>query len=79
MIKFGICVLITLWPQCLGLKLNATQMVKVLQGSYGVPGFEQYTVAMDYVQTYLECCGINDSINYDTSLWRLQKFGKKEL
>lgn len=54
-------------------------MVKVLQGSYGVPGFEQYTVAMDFAQTYFDCCAINDSINYDTSLWRLQKFGKKEL
>jgi hypothetical protein len=26
-----------------------------------------------------DCCAINDSINYDTSLWRLQSFGKKEL
>lgn len=79
MIKFGLCIVITLWPQCLGLNLNATEMVKILQGSYGVPGFEQYTVAMDFAQTFLDCCAINDSINYDTSLWRLQKFGKKEL
>lgn len=79
MIKFALCVVITIWPQCLGLNLNATEMVKILQGSYGVPGFEQYTVAMDFAQTYLDCCAINDSINYDTSLWRLQKFGKKEL
>lgn len=79
MIKFAMCVVITIWPQLLGLNLNATEMVKILQGSYGVPGFEQYTVAMDFAQTYLDCCAINDSINYDTSLWRLQKFGKKEL
>lgn len=77
--KFSVCVVITIWPQCLGLNLNATEMVKILQGSYGVPGYEQYTVAMDFAQTFFDCCAINDSINYDTSLWRLQKFGKKEL
>lgn len=77
--KFAVCIVIAIWPQCLGLNTNATEMVKVLQGSYGVPGMEQYTVAMDFAQTFLDCCAINDSINYDTSLWRLQKFGKKEL
>lgn len=34
---------------------------------------------MDFAQTVFDCCAINTSINYDTSLWRLQKFGKKEL
>lgn len=34
---------------------------------------------MDYAQTFLDCCAINDSINYDTSLWRLQKFGREDL
>lgn len=77
--KFAICVIIAMWPQCLGLNVSVTEMVRVMQGSYGVPGFEQYTVAMDFAQTFLDCCAINDSINYDTSLWRLQKFGKKEL
>lgn len=79
MIKFSLCFAIILYPQCLGLNLNVTEMVKALQGSYGVPGLEQYTVAMDFTQTFFDCCAINDSINYDTSLWRLQKFGKKEL
>jgi Tetraspanin family len=79
MIKFALCIIITIWPQSLGLNLNVTEMVKILQGSYGVPGLEQYSVALDFAQTYLDCCAINDSINYDTSLWRLQKFGKKEL
>lgn len=31
----------------------ATEMVKYLQGSYGVAGNEQFTVAMDFAQTYL--------------------------
>lgn len=79
LIKFALCIVITIWPQSLGLNLNVTEMVKILQGSYGVPGLEQYTVALDFAQTFLDCCAINDSINYDTSLWRLQKFGKKEL
>lgn len=79
LLKFFFCIVITVWPQFLGMKLNATEMVKILQGKYGVPGFEKYTVAMDFAQTLLNCCAINDSINYDTSLWRLQKFGKKEL
>lgn len=34
---------------------------------------------MDFAQTFFDCCGINDSINYDTSLWRLQKFGREDL
>jgi hypothetical protein len=54
-------------------------MVKRLQSHFGTPGHERFTVAMDYAQTSLDCCAINDSINYDTSLWRLQNFGKKEL
>ena len=71
--------MITAWPQCLGLNLNETAMVKALQGKYGVPGEEQFTAAMDLAQTVFECCAINTSINYDTSLWKLQNFGKKEL
>lgn len=60
LIKFAVCIVITLWPQFLGLNLNATEMVKIMQGSYGVPGSEHYTVAMDFAQTYLDCCAIND-------------------
>lgn len=41
LIEFGVCLMITLWPQCLGLNLDETIMVKVLQGGYGVPGKEQ--------------------------------------
>lgn len=41
LIEFGICLLITLWPQCMGLDLDETEMVRALQGSYGVPGKEQ--------------------------------------
>ena len=34
---------------------------------------------MDLAQTAFDCCAINTSINYDTSLWKLQSFGKSEL
>ncbi|XP_041781616.1 CD151 antigen-like isoform X1 [Anopheles merus] len=77
--EFGVCLMITAWPQCLGLNLNETAMVKTLQANYGVPGNEQFTAAMDLAQTIFECCAINTSINYDTSLWKLQSLGNKEL
>lgn len=67
-----------MWPQCLGLTLDETLMVKVLQGSYGVPGKEQLTAAIDMAQTRFECCAINSNINYDTSLWRLQGYGQRD-
>lgn len=41
LIEFSVCLMITLWPQCLGLSLDASVMVKVLQAGYGVPGKEQ--------------------------------------
>lgn len=41
LIEFSVCLMITLWPQCLGLNLDASVMVKVLQAGYGVPGKEQ--------------------------------------
>lgn len=54
-------------------------MVKSLQGNYGIPGKEQYTIAIDLAQMKFHCCGINSDINYDTSLWRLQGYGQKDL
>ncbi|XP_059622300.1 tetraspanin-11 [Phlebotomus argentipes] len=79
LLEFGMCLLITLWPQCMGLDLDETVMVRALQGSYGVPGKEQFTAAMDLAQTLFKCCAISSDINYDTSLWRLQGFGHREL
>ena len=78
MLEFAICLTITLWPQCLGLNLDQTVMVKTLQSSYGVPGREQFTAAIDLAQTQFECCAINNNINYDMSLWRLQGFGQRD-
>lgn len=39
--QFCACAVIITWPQFLGLNVNATQMVRVLQGNYGVPNHEQ--------------------------------------
>lgn len=78
LLEFAICLLITLWPQCLGLNLDEAVMERALQGSYGVPGREQLTIAMDLAQTQFNCCGINGNVNYDTSLWRLQGYGQRD-
>ncbi|XP_034666606.1 tetraspanin-8 [Drosophila subobscura] len=71
-----LCLAITLWPHCLGIGLDESQMVKSLQSYYGVPGHEQYTNAMDLAQTRFGCCGMKSSLDYDTSLWRLQSYGQ---
>lgn len=47
-VKFSVCIIITIWPQSLGLNFNGTEMVRTLQGSYGVPGYEQYSIALDF-------------------------------
>ncbi|XP_055838953.1 uncharacterized protein LOC129906975 isoform X2 [Episyrphus balteatus] len=73
-----VCLALTLWPHCLGISLDAIEMVKALQGNYGIPGKEQFTIAMDLAQTRFKCCGMNSEINYDTSMWRLQGFGTRE-
>lgn len=41
LVEFSVCLMITLWPHCVGLDLDETKMVKELQGNYGVPGNEQ--------------------------------------
>ncbi|XP_053966319.1 tetraspanin-11 [Anastrepha ludens] len=73
-----VCLAITLWPHCLGISLDESKMVKTLQGNYGVPGKEQFTIAMDLAQARFGCCGMNSDINYDTSLWKLQRYGQRE-
>lgn len=78
LLESAACLAITIWPQCLGLNLDETKMVKAMQGSYGVPGREQFTIAMDLAQVHFRCCGINSDINYDTSLWRLQSYGQRD-
>lgn len=39
------------WPQCLGLGLIPDELGKSMQKSYGVPGEEQFTAAIDLAQT----------------------------
>jgi hypothetical protein len=34
---------------------------------------------MDLAQTLFECCAVNSAINYDTSLWKLQSLGQRDL
>ncbi|KAI8041841.1 CD82 antigen [Drosophila gunungcola] len=72
-----LCLAITLWPHCLGISLDENQMVRSLQSNYGVPGQEQFTNAMDLAQARFGCCGMRSSLDYDTSLWRLQSYGQR--
>nr|XP_016933597.1 uncharacterized protein LOC108012682 [Drosophila suzukii] len=72
-----LCLAITLWPHCLGISLDESQMVRSLQVNYGVPGQEQFTNAMDLAQARFGCCGMKTSLDYDTSLWRLQGYGQR--
>lgn len=65
-----------IWPQCMGLGLDAETLVKTLQRNYGVSGQDQFTAAVDLAQTTFNCCGINTANEYDTSLWRLQGLGQ---
>lgn len=39
------------WPHCLGLDLDVDELTKTLQRSYGVPGQEQFTAAIDLAQS----------------------------
>jgi len=73
-----VCLSITLWPHCLGISLDESKIVKSLQGFYGLPGKEQFTIAIDLAQTQFGCCGMNSELNYDTSLWRLQGYGQRD-
>lgn len=68
-----------MWPQCLGLTLNITEMVKTVQELYGISGGEQFTAAMDLAQVQFECCGVNGSVDYEASVWKQDGLGKKEL
>lgn len=71
------CLAITLWPHCLGISLDESQMVRSLKNNYGVPGQELFTNAMDLAQVHFGCCGMKSSLDYDTSLWRLQGYGQR--
>ncbi|CAL7945184.1 unnamed protein product [Xylocopa violacea] len=74
-----VCVLVVFWPHVLGIDVRPARLIRALQRSYAVPGREQFTAALDLVQTTFACCGINGSSNYGTSWWRLQEIGRREL
>lgn len=39
------------WPHCLGLDLDREELAKTLQKNYGVSSQEQFTAAIDLIQT----------------------------
>lgn len=73
------CLAIILWPQCLGLNLDEMKLVKALQNNYGVPGREQFTVAMDLAQVKFSCCGISNDSDYDKSIWKKNEYRYSDL
>ena len=47
----AVCVLAVFWPNFLGIDVRPASLVRALQRSYAVPGHEQFTAAIDLVQT----------------------------
>jgi hypothetical protein len=45
------CSMVVAWPGCIGLENPRSGVVGTLQASYGVPGKEQLTAAVDLAQT----------------------------
>lgn len=45
------CVILIVWPSCIGLQEVRGGAVGALQEGYGLPGSEQFTAAMDLAQT----------------------------
>ncbi|PSN31531.1 hypothetical protein C0J52_21281 [Blattella germanica] len=72
-------VLAIVCPEYLGVTISMGQLAESLQRTYGVPGKDQFTAAIDLAQTIFQCCGISGSIDYDVSWWRLRDLGQPEL
>ncbi|XP_021912811.1 uncharacterized protein LOC110826460 isoform X2 [Zootermopsis nevadensis] len=70
-------VLAVVCPEYLGATVSVKQLTQSLQRTYGVPGKEQFTAAVDLAQTI--CCGIIGAIDYDVSWWRLRELGQPDL
>ncbi|XP_065206397.1 leukocyte surface antigen CD53 [Planococcus citri] len=66
-------------PEYLGLKFNKESLSDVWQRNYGVPGREQYTVAIDLIQVKLECCGVSSGKDYLSSIWHAEKLAAPNL
>lgn len=47
----AICIIAMFWPQLLGIDVRPARLIRALQRSYALPGFEQFTAALDLAQT----------------------------
>ncbi|KAG8241940.1 hypothetical protein J6590_076058 [Homalodisca vitripennis] len=72
-------VLALLCPQYLGLSMDKEDIKDNWQRTYGVPGREQYTAAIDLVQTKFQCCGIDNGNDFTASWWRLRELAPENL
>jgi hypothetical protein len=51
LVESSLGVLAVVCPEYLGVVVSATELVQSLQRTYGVPGKEQFTAAIDLAQT----------------------------
>ncbi|XP_075235080.1 tetraspanin 68C [Lycorma delicatula] len=66
-------------PQYLGIMLEREELLDTWQRYYGVPGREQFTAAVDLIQTKMKCCGVTGSGDYGTTWWRIRQFAAPDL
>lgn len=72
-------VLVGVCPQYLGVSFSRDQLVDNLQRNYGTSGKDQFTAAVDLLQTKMECCGMSDASDYESSWWYLRGLGQRNL
>ncbi|XP_039295308.1 tetraspanin-11 isoform X2 [Nilaparvata lugens] len=73
------CILMAVCPQMLGAHIVDEEILDNWQRNYGVPGREQFTAAVDLVQTKFECCGVQGAGDYSTTWWRLRELAAPDL
>ncbi|CAL4108834.1 unnamed protein product, partial [Meganyctiphanes norvegica] len=57
----------------------SSSLTSRVQEQYAVPGYEDFTTAIDYVQYQLQCCGVSSSVDWSMSRWKLETLGGPEL
>ncbi|XP_068226800.1 CD151 antigen-like isoform X2 [Palaemon carinicauda] len=56
----------------------SASLTERVKAQYAIPGHETFTLAVDYVQYQLQCCGVNDPSDWDDSKWKLDKLGGED-
>ncbi|XP_014288109.1 CD151 antigen [Halyomorpha halys] len=75
----ALIIFVAVTPKYLGLAIDKNQLVDDWQRNYGVPGREQYTAAVDYMQSKYSCCGVVSGKDFVTSWWKLRELAAPDL